>query len=74
MMRTVRWCCAAIVGALWALFLWLDYLWQQVLEEAVTEQRGFYGELYGPLSFFRPLALWLALGVTILALVMLVRR
>ena len=48
----------------WAFFLYIDYFWQEILKEAVTN--GFYGEIYGPLSFFRPIFLYSAIALTIL--------
>ncbi|MFZ9024476.1 MAG: hypothetical protein ACO3BO_06985, partial [Anaerohalosphaeraceae bacterium] len=49
----------------WIVFLWLDKLWNEVMAQAVSEKTGTYGELYGPLSFFRPAVLYLALILTL---------
>ena len=48
----------------WAIFLYIDCLWQEILRDAVTN--GFYGEIYGPLSFFRPILLYSAIALTVL--------
>lgn len=53
-----------LVIILWAVYLFIDYSLQEVLIKAVSEQTGTYGESYGPLLFFRPLFLYLALAIT----------
>lgn len=58
----------------WILFLWVDKLWNEVIKKAVVEQLGTYGELFGPLSFFRPIILYLALTLTICLMVIYIRR
>ena len=61
--------------ALWSLFLWVDKLWNEVIAKAVIEKLGTYGELFGPLSFFRPIILYLILILTIfLALINMKRN
>ena len=52
------------------MFLWIDKLWNEVLYQAVGEKLGTYGELYGPISFFRPVALYLALILTLSLVIM----
>ena len=50
----------------WLIFILLDKAWNNVITEAVSAGQKTYGELFGPLSFFRPLALWASLLLTIL--------
>ena len=49
----------------WGLFLWIDKLWNEVIGNAVSAKLGTYGELFGPLSFFRPVVLYLAFFLTL---------
>jgi hypothetical protein len=56
----------------WCLFLFLDHHFQKVVSQAVLDRNGSYGELYGPLSFFRPAALILSLVLTLATAIMLV--
>ena len=55
----------------WLLFLFVDYYWQIVITKAVCDQNATYGELYGTLSFLRPIVLIAALVLTGAALCML---
>jgi len=55
----------------WLLFLFVDYYWQIVITKAVCDQNATYGEMYGPLSFLRPIVLITALVLTGTALCML---
>ena len=48
----------------WAIFIFVDKAWNNVLAEAVSSGQKTYGELYGPLSFFRPAILYGALLLT----------
>ena len=50
----------------WAGFLFLDSLWCACLSRAVKEGSRTYGEIYGPLSFFRPLSMYSALALSLL--------
>jgi hypothetical protein len=56
---------AVATAAVWAMFLYLDALWNICLSQAVADGSQTYGEIYGPLSFFRPIALSLALGLSL---------
>lgn len=49
----------------WSLFLFLDVQWNECLQRAVREGNRTYGELYGPLIFFRPTAMYLSLGLSL---------
>ena len=55
---------------LWAEFIWVDLLWNDVIESAVVQRQGLYGELFGPISFFRPILLYTAFGLTVLLAVL----
>lgn len=57
---------AATVVA-WGAFLYLDSLWTDCLTQAVVEGRKTFGETYGPLSLFRPVAMYLALGLSLVS-------
>ena len=54
-----------IAVGFWCLFLWIDKLWNEIMEKAVAEKLGTYGELFGPLSFFRPIVLYTAFTLTV---------
>ena len=56
----------------WGLFLWFDKLWYEVIVAA--NGQGTYGELYGPLSFFRPAILYLALALTLCLVIINMKR
>ncbi len=58
---------------LWITFIWLDNIWNDVLKEAVTRKDGVYGELFGPVSYFRPKILFLAILFTIIVVIMIFR-
>jgi hypothetical protein len=58
----------------WLGFVVLDHHFQKLVEQAVRDRAGTYGELFGPLSFFRPAFLVLALALTAVALVLLASR
>ena len=45
----------------WGIFLYFDSLWTDCLTQAVKE--GYYREIYGPLTFFRPVAKYAALSL-----------
>jgi len=53
---------ANILG--WAMFILIDKAWHNVISEAVSAGQKTYGEMFGPLSFFRPLALYGSLLIT----------
>ncbi len=55
-------------------FLWIDYQWQLLLETAVSNRAGTYGESYGPLSFLRPLVLSIAMLLSIVAAVLVMKH
>lgn len=59
-MPTVRILVAAITIVLWVLLAIVDLTWLAVVHDAVTGRTGSYGEMYGPLSFFRPILFWSA--------------
>ena len=63
---------SAMTVCSWTAFLFLDHKLQQVTAQAVQDQSGTYGELFGPLSFFRPAVLVLSLLLTATALCLLV--
>ncbi len=65
----------ATAGA-WAVFLDLDSLWGACLRSAVEEGKRVYGEMYGPLSLFRPAAMWTAAALSVGSITLLgfVRR
>ena len=50
---------------LWVLFFLIDVAWNDVVREAVSAGQKRYGEMYGPLSYFRPRVLYLALATTL---------
>lgn len=56
----------------WAAFLFLDSLWSACLSRAVEEGSKAYGEIYGPLSFFRPLSMYSAWALSLLCAGLLV--
>ncbi len=47
-----------LTAAAWASYLWVDRAWQDCISAAVASKSGTYSEVYGPLSAFRPLALY----------------
>jgi hypothetical protein len=50
---------SALVSVLgWITFIVIDYHWNRAISEAVELRQGTYGEIFGPLSFFRPIALY----------------
>jgi len=51
---------------IWSAFLYLDSQWNACLRQSVEQGSKTYGELYGPLSFFRPLSMYLALALSLL--------
>ena len=51
---------------LWFAFVWVDRIWGDVLFDAVSRKQGTLGEIYGPISFFRPVILYSALALTII--------
>jgi hypothetical protein len=55
----------------WSLYGYFDYWWTQTLITAVKEQRGKYGEIYGPLTFAKPASFWLAIFLTIACIVLM---
>lgn len=55
---------AATVAA-WVAFLFLDVQWNACLSRAVEAGNKTYGEAYGPLSFFRPLVLYVAFSLSL---------
>jgi hypothetical protein len=57
---------AVATTAGWAMFLYLDAFWNACLSQAVAAGSRSYGEIHGPLSFFRPIALFLALGLSLI--------
>lgn len=63
---------SVVTACSWAGFLWLDIRFQQVMSQAVRSRSGTYGELYGPLSFFRPTALFISLVLTVTVLCLFV--
>lgn len=58
-------CLATIVA--WGAFIFLDSQWNACLSHAVEEGKKTYGEIYGPLTFFRPATMYLALGLSVLS-------
>jgi hypothetical protein len=58
----------------WGAFLFLDHLWQQCLTEAASRQAGTYGEIYGPVSFFRQTFLYSAAVSSVACAFLLFRR
>ena len=68
-----RWILGIAIVVGWISFLFLDSLWNRTLREAVSAASGTYGELYGPLSFFRPAAMYFAFVVSIVSALMLIR-
>ncbi len=65
---------AVLTGLSWGFFLLVDYHLQKVVAQAVADRSGTYGELYGPLSFFRFLLLIISLALTIAAICFLLLR
>ena len=49
----------------------MDEIWNDVLREAVIRKEATYGEMFGPISYFRPKVLYSALAVSIIILVIL---
>ena len=70
-MKALRTLAAVLTLVCWFGFLALDALWRSVVWEAVSRREGTFGELYGPVSFFRPVALYAALAGTLLCVVLL---
>jgi len=64
--RAVKIGLAVATFAVWVMFLYLDALWNACLSQAVAGGDRTYGEIYGPLSFFRPIALFLTLGLSLI--------
>jgi hypothetical protein len=56
--------CGAAIAA-WAAFLYLDAMWNSCLSRAVEDGKMRYGEMYGPLTFFRPVALYVAFSLSL---------
>jgi hypothetical protein len=65
---------AVITFATWIAFFFVDRLWQQTLAEAVSRQEGTYGEMYGPVSFFRPAFFYSAAFLSLACAFLLFRR
>ena len=59
---------------LWLLFLGAEYYWSSVISEAVSNKAGTYGELYGPLSFFRPVFMYGAFICTVIASISILKN
>lgn len=53
----------------WVLFLIIDVNYGRVMSDAVKMKNGTYGELMGPLSFFRPIFLYGSFLLTLLLVV-----
>jgi hypothetical protein len=53
-------------AAMWMAFLCLDSQWNSCLTHAVTEGKKTYGEMYGPLAFFRPVVMYSALSLSLI--------
>jgi hypothetical protein len=51
--------------AAWLAFLCLDSLWNACLTRAVAEGKQTYSEIYGPLTFFRPVVMYTALSLSL---------
>lgn len=58
-------CLATFVA--WLAFIYLDSQWNDCLSRAVEEGNRTYGEIYGPLTFLRPVAMYLALGLSLIS-------
>lgn len=56
--------CVATLLA-WFGFIYLDHLWNQCLSHAVAQGRKTYAEIYGPLTIFRPIAMYLAFALSL---------
>jgi hypothetical protein len=56
----------------WAAFLYLDAQWNACIGRAVEEGKKTYGELYGPLAFFRPLSMYSAFALSLACVALLV--
>lgn len=65
--RAVKLIIAVLTILSWMTFLYLDTQWNAVLSRAVAEGNKTYGELYGPLSFFRPVSLYSALILSLVS-------
>ena len=51
---------------LWTVFIWIDRIWNDVLREAVLRKEATYGEMFGPISYFRPKILFMAFALTVI--------
>jgi hypothetical protein len=71
--RTLEKTLCIVTFTAWLTFLYLDYLWQQCLTDAVVRQAGTYGEIYGPVSFFRPTVLYSSAGLSLACAFLLFR-
>jgi hypothetical protein len=70
--KSMRELIAILNVLLWSIFLWMDKLWNNFLEDAISRKEGIvYGELYGPLSYFRPKILFLSYVATLVLAVMI---
>ena len=64
-MSKIQRTCIILGVGLWIAFYFIDSSFQNVVSEAVQRKEGLYGEMYGPLSYFRSLCLHSALIATI---------
>lgn len=55
----------------WIAFLLIDFSYLGVIHQAVLDKNGTYGELYGPISYFRPIFLCISLLLTLICLCIL---
>ncbi len=63
---------AVINVLLWSVFLWMDRIWNDFQSEAVARRDGiYYGDWFGPLSYFRPKILFLSYATTLVLAVMI---
>jgi hypothetical protein len=70
--KSMREFIAIINVLLWSVFIWMDRLWNNFLQDAISRKEGIvYGDLFGPLSYFRPKILFLSYAVSLVLAVMI---
>jgi hypothetical protein len=58
----------------WIAFIIIDYYWNHIISDAVQLRQGSFGELYGPLSFFRPIILYTSILLSFITSVLVLRN
>ena len=66
-MRIFRIVVVILLIVSWSAFFVVDYQLAEVIRDAVRERQGMYGEMYGPLSYFRQVFLVASAALSLIA-------